>query len=64
MTTPQDLVLKYGLPIIGGPVLDTRYKMSSGDWYVQTPDGWFYCRTQNVKSENWKWVPSAYGPAD
>lgn len=60
----RDLIKKHGLPPIDGPVLETRYKMGTGDWHIRTSDGWFYCRTQDVDPKNRRWVPSVYGPTD
>jgi len=32
---------KAGLPVPVGQLLDARWVAASGDWYVETPEGWF-----------------------
>jgi len=62
-TDYQQLLKKHGLPVLDQTVLEARYSARTSDWHVRTKDGWFYCRVQDVKLENRKWVSSAYGPS-
>jgi len=56
-----DLVAKHGLPEPPeGDILEMQWTASTGDWYLRTEAGWFYCRC-DVRTRVWQ-GPSVYGP--
>lgn len=57
----QALVERHGLPALPeGEVLEMVWTATTGDWYVRTGAGWFYCRC-DVRTRAWQ-GPSVYGP--
>jgi hypothetical protein len=39
------------------PIMDLRYSMGNMDWYAKTPQGWYWMRTQDVRTYEWKHAP-------
>lgn len=59
--TPKEweAVLKQNvLPSAPGPVLDARWIARSGDWWVETAQGWFWLRAGTQPA----WVHAPNGP--
>jgi len=42
------------------PILNLRFNIGTVDWYAKTPKGWYWLRTQDVRTYEWKVCP--YGP--
>jgi len=54
----EQILNEKGLPLPPYiPIRDLRYSMGTMDWYAKTPKGWYWMRTQDVKTYEWKACP-------
>ena len=56
--THEEYLIKNGLPLPPYlPVAKLRWIAGNGDYWVKTPKGWYWMRTQDVLTKEWKHAP-------